>query len=91
MAKSQRPVVMDKFSSGATSKRFPPTRATFRSVLASESHWLQPLLVLTVRWWPNTSKCGCGIKQFGISVVHVSDFLKALKLISQYLREKNHN
>ena len=20
--------------------------------LASESHWLQPVLVLTVRWWP---------------------------------------
>ena len=36
----------------ATSERFPPARATFRSVLASESHWLQPLLVLTVRWWP---------------------------------------
>ena len=26
--------------------------ATFRSVLATESHWLQPLLVLTVRWSP---------------------------------------
>ena len=45
----------------ATSERFPKARATFRSVLASESHWLQPLLVLTVRWWPNTSKCGWGM------------------------------
>ena len=35
-----------------TSERFLPARATIRSVLASESHWLQPLLVLTVRWWP---------------------------------------
>ena len=24
----------------ATNERFPPTRGTFRSVLASESHWL---------------------------------------------------
>ena len=36
----------------ATSKRFLQARATFRSVLASESHWLQPVLVLTVHWWP---------------------------------------
>ena len=43
-----------------TIERFPPARATFRSVLASESHWLQPLLVLTVRWWSGTSKCGWG-------------------------------
>ena len=46
----------------ATSERFPPARATFRSVLASESHWLQALLVLTVRWWPGTNKCGWGIR-----------------------------
>ena len=45
----------------ATTERFPPARATFRSVLASESHWLQPLLVLTVRWWPDTTKCGLAI------------------------------
>ena len=44
-----------------TSERFPPAKATFRSVLASESHWLQPLLVLTVRWWTGTSKCGRAI------------------------------
>jgi hypothetical protein len=24
----------------------------FRAILASESHWLQPMLVLSVRWWP---------------------------------------
>ena len=35
----------------ASSKRFLPARATFMSVLASESHWLQRVLVLTVRWW----------------------------------------
>ena len=45
----------------ATSERFPLARATFRSVLASESHWLQPLLVLTIHWWPGTSKCGWAI------------------------------
>ena len=36
----------------ATNERFLSTRATFKSVLASESHWLQPMLVLIVRWWP---------------------------------------
>ena len=35
----------------ATNERFLPARATFRSVLASESHWLQQVLVLTIRWW----------------------------------------
>ena len=42
----------------ATSERFLQARATFRSYLASESHWLQPLLVLADCWWPDTSKCG---------------------------------
>ena len=32
----------------ATSERFLPTWATFRAGLASENHWLQPVLVLTV-------------------------------------------
>ena len=37
----------------ATNQRFLPTRVTFRSVLASDgSYWLQPVLVLTVSWWP---------------------------------------
>ena len=36
----------------ATSERFLPTWATFRAGLASENHWLQPVLVLTIHWWP---------------------------------------
>ena len=32
----------------ATSERFLPTRAIFRADLANESHWLQPMLVLTI-------------------------------------------
>ena len=36
----------------ATNKRFLPTRITFESVLASESHRLHPVLVLTVLWGP---------------------------------------
>ena len=36
----------------ATNERFLPAMATFRSGLASKSHWLQPVLVLPVRWWP---------------------------------------
>ena len=45
----------------ATNERLLSTRATFMSVLASESHWLQLVLILTVRWWPDTSKCGWAI------------------------------
>ena len=35
----------------ATNERFLPTGAIFRVGLVSESHWLQPLLKLTVHWW----------------------------------------
>ena len=35
-----------------TNERFLPTRVTFRASSASESHWLQPVLVLVVHWWP---------------------------------------
>ena len=42
-----------------TSKWFLPAGATFRDGLASESHWLQPMLVRTVHWWPAlVSVCG---------------------------------
>ena len=37
-----------------TSERFLPAGDTFRVILASESHWLQPMLVLSVHWWPGT-------------------------------------
>ena len=39
---------------------FLPTRATFRVGLASESHWLQPMLVLIVHLLAHTSKYGVG-------------------------------
>ena len=35
-----------------TGERFLPAGGTFGVRLASESHWLQPILVLTVHWWP---------------------------------------
>jgi hypothetical protein len=35
----------------ATSERFLPAWGTFRVNLASESHWLQLVLVLYVHWW----------------------------------------
>ena len=34
----------------ATSERFLPAWATFRASIASESHWLQQVSVLTVHW-----------------------------------------
>jgi hypothetical protein len=34
----------------ATSERFLPAGGTFRAILASESHRLQPLLLLSVHW-----------------------------------------
>ena len=42
----------------------PPTLAGAgyqRTIPTSKGHWLQPLLVVTVRWWPGTNKCGWGI------------------------------
>jgi hypothetical protein len=33
-------------------ERFLLTRGTFRIILVNESHWLPPVLVLFVRWWP---------------------------------------
>jgi hypothetical protein len=40
------------------SERFLPTGGTFRAILASESHWLQPMLVLSIHWWPATASMG---------------------------------
>jgi hypothetical protein len=42
----------------ATSERFLPAGDTYRVILASESHWLQPVLVLSVRWWPTPASVG---------------------------------
>jgi hypothetical protein len=42
----------------ATSEQFLLARGTFRVILASESHWLQPMLVLSVRWWPTPTGVG---------------------------------
>ena len=36
----------------ATNERFLPAWVIFRASSASESHWLQPVPVLTVHWWP---------------------------------------
>ena len=36
----------------ATNERFLPAWGTFRAILASEGHRLQPMLVLSVHWWP---------------------------------------
>ena len=35
----------------ATTERFLSAGGTFKAILASESHWLQPRLVLSVHWW----------------------------------------
>jgi hypothetical protein len=42
----------------ATSEGFLPARGTFRVILASESHWLQPVLVLSIHWWPPPTGVG---------------------------------
>ena len=42
----------------ATSERFLSTRGSFRVILASESHWLQPVLVLSGHWWPTPTCVG---------------------------------
>ena len=35
----------------ATIEGFLPVEGIFRAILASESHWLQLVLVLPVHWW----------------------------------------
>jgi hypothetical protein len=42
----------------ATSNRFLSAWDTFRVILASESHWLQPMLLLSVHWWPTPAGVG---------------------------------
>jgi hypothetical protein len=43
----------------ATNERFLlASRGTFRASFASESHWLQPMLVLSVHWWPTPIRVG---------------------------------
>jgi hypothetical protein len=46
----------------ATSERFLPAWSTFTHGLANERHWLQPVLILTVHWWPHMSKCGWAMR-----------------------------
>jgi len=41
----------------ATSEQFLPARGTFRAILASESHWLQNMLI-SLRWWPTRAGVG---------------------------------
>ena len=35
-----------------TNERFLLAGGTFRAILANEIHWLQPVLVLSIHWWP---------------------------------------
>jgi hypothetical protein len=35
----------------ATSEQFLSAGGIFRAILTSESHWLQPVLVLSFHWW----------------------------------------
>ena len=42
----------------ATSERFLPAGGIFRAILASESQWLQPVLVFSVHWWPAPAGVG---------------------------------
>ena len=42
----------------AISERFLPAGDIFRAILANESHWLQPVLVLSVHWWPTPASVG---------------------------------
>ena len=45
--------------------------ATFRTDLANESHWLQPVLVLTIRWWS--------------ALVSVGGLLETMPMVEAYL------
>ena len=58
----------------ATSERFLPTGDTIKTILASESHWLQPMLVLPVQWWPTPASVwrvfGEGISKLRLDTRH---------------------
>ena len=41
-----------------TSERFLRACDTFRAILASESHWLQPVPVFFVHWWATPTGVG---------------------------------
>ena len=60
----------------ATNERFLQAGTTFRVSSASERHWLQPMLVLTVHWWDRTS-------MFGWAISHRSTTLKSLWWMDQ--------
>ena len=47
---------------GHHSERFLPARGTFKVGSTSESHWLQPMLILTRSLMTHTSKCGWAIR-----------------------------
>ena len=53
----------------ATSERFLPAGDIFRAILASESHWLQPILVPSVHWWP--APVGVGSVLVGVDIIHL--------------------
>ena len=53
----------------ATSERFLPAGDIFRAILASESHWLQPILVPSVHWWP--APIGVGSVLVGVDIIHL--------------------
>jgi hypothetical protein len=42
----------------ATNERSLPAGGNFRAILATESRWLQPVLVLSVQWWPAPTSVG---------------------------------
>ena len=69
----------------ATSEQFLSAGGTLRAILASESHWLQLMLVLSVQRWPNTNMCGEGVNgglaqylRVGWMISHMESALKEL-------------
>ena len=42
----------------STNERFLPTGGTFRVILANENHWLRPVMVLSIHWWPAPAGVG---------------------------------
>jgi hypothetical protein len=72
----------------ATSERFLPAWGTFRAILASESHWLQPMLVLSVHWW--LAQARVGSVNFTFCTIELwSDFSQASPLqVGKFLGAK---
>ena len=59
----------------ATNEQFLPAWGTFRAILDNESHWLQPVMVLSFHWWSALAGVGRVLDEylihFDMKILHL--------------------